>query len=191
MTKHCESYLHRYAKVTLSSWLRKKIRIGPNFKGLNNIDLSGASSGLSKLSPMYGVYTEYPVCSDGSDQIIGLTITWSEWLTKNNITVNNKTNIPTVYDIKQFDKKLKVKLLYVFDVAIVDSVGIKYVFEIEHKNPSTPEKVQFLLDRKIIGYEISAQKIMEQVKLPYNIEFLHYWSGSVSNTGNASVQITQ
>ena len=53
-----ESYLHKYAKVVLCAWLRKKIRIGATFKGLNNIPISLESP---KQSPMYNVYPEYPV----------------------------------------------------------------------------------------------------------------------------------
>jgi len=52
-----ESYMHKYAKMVLASWLRKKIRIGEKYKGLDNISLP-----IKGKSPMYNVYVEYPVC---------------------------------------------------------------------------------------------------------------------------------
>jgi hypothetical protein len=55
-----ESYMHKYAKTVLASWLRKKIRIGEKFKGMCNIPLKLGD----KRPPCMDIYIEYPVCMD-------------------------------------------------------------------------------------------------------------------------------
>ena len=41
-----ESYMHKYAKTVLASWLRKKLRIGEKYKGLENIPLRFSKNAL-------------------------------------------------------------------------------------------------------------------------------------------------
>lgn len=172
-----ESYLHKYAKVVVCSWLRKKIRIGEKFKGLNNISLSLK---LPKESPMYGVYPEYPVCksllkADGceasinTNQIVGLDIMWDKWLKDNGLDakVKSRTRIPTLYELKDMTQHLEV--ITIFDIGLVDEGKLKYIFEIEHTHACTAKKIKFIEENNLIGYELSAQKVMEQVKLPFTI----------------------
>lgn len=174
-----ESYLHKYAKVVLCAWLRKKIRIGSSFKGLNNILLTLESS---KESPMYNVYQEYPVgkClispSPDKEIIVGIDVMWDEWLKEHKLEgfVRSKYSIPTIYELKEL--KDKIDLITVFDVSIIDNDKLKYVFEVEHTHPCTSKKIKFINDHKIIGYELSALKIMEKVKLPYEISILRSWN---------------
>lgn len=169
-----ESYLHKYAKIVVASWLRRKIRIGTKFKGLNNIPLELE---LPKKSPMFGVYTEFPVCKTLDDgKLIGLHIKWEEWLNDNGLLskIKSKTKIPTIYELKDLSDKLKI--MSIFDIGIVDKGELKYIFEIEHTHACTPRKIKFINKHKIIGYELSAQKVMEQVKLPYAIDINTYWN---------------
>jgi hypothetical protein len=188
-----ESYLHKYAKIVVCSWLRTKIRIGEKFKGLDNIKLSLK---LPKQSPMYSVYSEYPVCKslikpennnvnnidnienidNNISTIIGLDVMWDVWLTNNNLNdkVKSKTRIPTIYELKDIADKLEI--ITVFDIGIVDESKLKYVFEIEHTHASTARKIKFIEDNNLIGYELSAQKVMEQVKLPFNIPINKEWN---------------
>ena len=174
-----ESYLHKYAKVVVCSWLRKKIRIGEKFKGLNNIPLNLK---LPKSSPMYSVYPEYPVCKslltakDEGPIIVGLDVMWDKWLTDNGLDdkIKSKSRIPTIYELKELTDKLET--VTVFDIGIVDEGKLKYVFEIEHTHACTTRKIKFITENKIIGYELPAQKVMEQVKLPYTVPINRQWN---------------
>lgn len=181
-----ESYLHKYAKIVVCAWLRKKIRIGAKFKGLNNIPLDLE---LPKKSPMFSVYPEFPVCKSISDgKLVGIDIEWIEWLTQNNLQtlIKSKSKIPTVYELKEHKElETKLKLVSVFDIGIVDKGSLKYIFEIEHTHPSTPKKIKFIKEHKIIGYEISAQKVMEKVKLPYAIDIENSWN-TKNNSSDSS-----
>lgn len=169
-----ESYLHKYAKIVVAAWLRKKIRLGSTFQGLNNIPIA-INTPIG--TPMYNVYTEYPVCLDKNDNsIVGLQCSWTDWLDKNNVQVHGKHNVPTFKELKDEHLKDKLKILYVFDIGIVDDGKLKYIFEIEHTSPCTDDKIKFINDNKIIAYELSAQKIMEQVKLPYCFEPSKKWN---------------
>ena len=171
-----ESYLHRYAKIVMCGWLRKKIRIGSKFKGLSNIPLELETHGEK---PLFNVYSEYPVCKDKDGILIGLDCGWEEWLKKHDKLddVKSKYHIPTLWELKNNFKELKV--LYIFDIAVIDkhrTNRVKYVIEIQHKHSCTTKKINFIKEHTIIGYEISAQKIMEQVKLPYSISILNKWN---------------
>ena len=98
-----ESYLHRYGKKVVASWLRKKIRIGSNFKGLSNLKMDLDFKELQQEKPMLGVYEEYPVCKDlKTNQKVGIDIKWDKWLTNNNLDsgVKSRTRIPTLYELK-------------------------------------------------------------------------------------------
>ena len=174
-----ESYLHKYSKIVMCAWLRKKIKIGTTkFKGLNNIPLDLKSP---KKGPMFNVYPEYPVCKNKGPNVedtsvIGLNVMWDEWLTNNNLNdkVKSKSRIPTVYELK--DLSDIVEVITIFDIGVVDDGKLKYIFEIEHTHACTPRKIKFINEHELIGYEISAQKVIEQVKLPYCIDINREWN---------------
>lgn len=171
-----ESYLHRYSKIVLASWLRKHIRIGKNFKGLKgfNLDLDWAFCKNCTHKGMYSVYMEYPICKDlETNEVIGKSPdSWKNWLTKNCIGVSSKSGLPNVFEIKSLieGKHPKLKILHTFDVVIIDKDGLKYVFEICHKHGCENKKIKWLEDNDVIGYELEAQWIMERVDCPYNVE---------------------
>jgi len=173
-----ESYLHKYAKVVVCSWLRKKIRIGSNFKGLNNVELSLESK---KEGPMFNVYPEYPVCKCKTSTlekvaIVGLDVMWDKWLKDNGIDdkVKSRTRIPTIYELKDMSDKLEI--ITVFDIGVIDESKLKYVFEIEHTHACELKKIKFIEDNGLFGYELSAQKVMEQVKLPFMLPINRSWN---------------
>lgn len=170
-----ESYLHKYAKVVVCSWLRKKIRLGKNFKGLNNLDICLIDDAKS---PMFNVFDEYPVCmcSDIDDNvIIGVDVLWDVWLQENNLLdkIKSRNKIPTKFELDQLKDKLKC--ITIFDIGIIDQGKLKYVIEIKHTHPCTPKKIKFIKEHNLIGYELDAQKIMEQVKLPYTAPIENEW----------------
>lgn len=169
-----ESYLHRYSKIVLASWLRKQIRIGEKFKGLNGFELILDWDFCKKCTDkgLYSVYLEYPVCIDTkTKQTIGLTLeSWRQWLTDNNINVSAKCGIPNPFELKDIAKKASLKLLHIFDVVIIDTEGLKYVFEICHKHECDNSKIEWIKNNNIYGFELDATWIMERVESPYNVE---------------------
>lgn len=167
-----ESYLHRYSKIVLSSWYRKYIRVGKTFKGMNGINLNIDWDYCKNSTPKgtFGVFQEWPVCMDKkSKKTIGLTLeSWKEWLTENSFKVVSKTNLPNLKELKDLFKKLKV--LHLFDVAIVDNTGLKCVLEVCHKNPCDDSKIEWLKLNNIPGYEFDANWIMSLVQSPFNLD---------------------
>lgn len=168
-----ESYMHKYAKTVLASWLRQKVRVGEKYKGLENIPLP-----VKGKSPMFNVYVEYPVCSF-NDELVGVTGNtdsdhpWISWLNKNGKKAKAKHGVPSSFELKDWEKAgCKLKILHVFDVAVIDpETGCLHsVYEIQHKHPVTEYKKKFLEDNDIDGFEISAEWIMNKVKAPFTVE---------------------
>jgi hypothetical protein len=172
-----ESYLHKHAKKVFAGWLHKYFRIGQNFKGMNGIDLNINWEWCRRHN---AILIEYPVCVDRkTKKLIGLMpennseikgIEWSDWLKSQSLSIN--ASVPNHYDLKKWKEEKRLKILYIFDIAVIDNSGLKYVFEVCHKSPSSDKKIKWLNDHKIKGYEISAGWIMNQVKSPYTIEIL-------------------
>lgn len=167
----CESYMHKYAKIVLASWLRKKIKIGEKYKGFPSVDMTslGIFPNNRGTKPMWNVWLEYPVCQY-QNKVIGLDGQWKKYLDQNKLKVNSRHNIPTRYEVSKMD----ITGLYFFDVAIVDEEGIKAVFEVRHKHDMTPDKIAWLEKYKIPYYEIDATWIMSRVKPPFVLECVQF-----------------
>jgi hypothetical protein len=172
--------MHKYAKIVLASWLRKKIRIGEKFKGLCNIPLKFGE----KRPPCMDVYIEYPVCMDKStNQLVGLKwknvattknngccLAWNEWLQNNKLTVQNKNGVPTNYELNEGQFKEKLKIVTIFDIGAVYKGELYAVFEVCHTHPIDDKKKQFIINNRLTAYEISAEWIMNKVQSPYEVE---------------------
>ena len=140
-----ESYIHRYAKQTLTSWLRRK-RSGKIKWILQDINLSD----WNKNNKTYGVCIEYPIIKE-NNEFKGHTISWNE-------------KIPTYYQLKQNN----IKPLFIFDIAVIncESGKIEQVFEIKYKSPMTKNKIKFLKDQNIEYYELDAINILNNCRPP-------------------------
>ena len=164
-----ESYLHYHAKNSLASWLRKMQ--GKKWKGLNNIIIK--CLGVSK-SPMFGVYTEFPVCKDkNTKKIIGLDISWFDFFAGNpTMKPKMKHGIPQKYELKEWEDQLVI--LHIFDVAVVDNGRLSYIFEIKHTHAMDNRKIRFVKKNKIPTYEVAAQWVIERIrgKIPWDLEYL-------------------
>lgn len=180
-----ESYMHKYAKTVLASWLRKKIRIGEKYKGLENVPLKCSK----KRPPSLDVYLEYPVCLDKQTKdIVGIvgsscgTLTpgkdtgecliWAEWLKKQGKKVRSKNGVPSVWEIKDTFKK-ELKILAVFDIGVIDNGKLYSVFEVRHKHAIDDKKWAFIKEHSLECYEIDATWIMEKVKPPFSVQLLN------------------
>lgn len=172
-----ESYLHRFAKQTLASWIRGGIRVGGNFQGLQPVMSHVPYEGC--LPPMYNVYEEYPIatvttpvkeigntrsCIEGCDHLTG----WHCLAATNQLTMpKHKHGIPTAKELVECSA---LKTNFFFDVAMIDSSGnLRCVFEICHTNPIEPKKIKWLTENKIPWFEMSAEWIMKQTRSPYAV----------------------
>lgn len=167
-----ESYMHKYAKIVLAGWLRKKVRVGETYKGLDNIPIPVQKG----TSPMFSVYMEYPICKDKQGNIIGMENTkkdsnpWDQWLKANGKKVAAKHNIPTNYELKEWENELTI--LHIFDIVMIDPASRKVhsIFEIMHQHEITDNKKKFIQENQVPCYEISAEWIMNKVKSPFHID---------------------
>jgi hypothetical protein len=165
-----ESYMHFYAKKTLASWIRGRITIGKNFKGLYPVATYIPYTGLTL------VYEEYPIASSIAQSDIGLRRSCPEGGAKdcscqtgwNCVKLKGiKCIIPTAREL-QLSKTLKTK--YIFDVAVLNTTGeLSCVFEICHRNPITRSKIDWLRLHNIPWFELSAEWILRQNCSPYSI----------------------
>ena len=174
-----ESYLHRFAKQTLASWLRGGIRVGPKFQGLQPLMACIPISGCS--APMFNVYEEYPIatCGGGTNQEVGCSrrcaeqcshpTAWHCFAASNSIsTPAHKHGIPTGKELTKCPSLKRTNFL--FDVAMVGADGsLKCVFEICHTNPIEAQKIKWLTEHNVPWFEMSADWIMKQCRSPYSV----------------------
>lgn len=143
-----ESYLHRYAKQTLASWLRRK-RSGKMSWALQEITMTD----WTISDRVYGVCIEYPIIKK-DNEYKGHTISW-----------NGK--IPTYNQLK----KDNIRPLFMFDIAVIncDTGKVEVVFEVKYKSGMTAKKIKFLKDHGIEYYEIPALSILTCCRPPKNL----------------------
>lgn len=164
-----ESYMHRFAKQTVASWLRKRSKVGSNFKGLQPI-LN--SLPLHNKGPMFGVFEEFPVSQD-----IGITLCanpecsstdhgWNCWTLANNKKTCQRNGIPTLRELHDW----KLPTTWIFDIGIIDTHGkLCFVAEICHKNPMNDAKIAWLKLHNIQWIELNAEWIMNRIKSPFDL----------------------
>ena len=166
MKSKSESYMHNYAKITLTSWLRKKYNKGWNcLINLNDPTMKNKSD-----SKKWKILTEYPVCkSNNKKSLIGVDIMWNDWNNKSHKFVR-KDGIPEYWELK----KNGIDVLFIFDVVLIYDDVIISVFEVEHKNPSNDKKIKFLKKNNIKFYELSAFDILDNTHPPKNLTCLKF-----------------
>ena len=186
--KSVESYLHKYAKTTLASWLRKKY--SGMRKCLENIEKSESVQKLPKdCAPYYNVYVEYPVGINKNADVCGIDDKSKVNNSNNycqiwdNILGDNKTirkdRIPTGPELTKYD----IKPLFIFDIVLVENNKIKYIFEIKHKHAITQKKRKFLEKHSLEMYEIDAVSVLENVRIPWNLKYIEHLNGEDEEDG--------
>jgi hypothetical protein len=192
--KGVESYMHKFAKQTLATWLRTRSRVGANFKGLEPF-LPLIPLAPKSMSPMYGVYEEYPICHTVENCVLGLCI--GDWQA-GNVKASKTHGIPSSKDIKTWNqncqnKKQKLTMDWFFDVAIIDPVSshLCFVFEVMHTNAMDERKITWLQEKGIAWAELKADWIMTRVKSPFSLTpgiiRSSVLSTDTSNTTNTNV----
>jgi hypothetical protein len=159
-----------------------------NFKGLHNINFKCSTPAVT---PMFGVYTEYPVCLDKkSKKIIGLDVTWDNYSKNSSFKPKAKHGIPSKYEIKKCPELLTV--LHIFDVAVLDGEKLAYIFEIKHTHAVDAKKIKFSEKHKIPMYEVAAQWVLEKVigKIPWDLQFIASYGGAVVVNNSSMVTAT-
>lgn len=177
--KGVESYMHRSAKQIVGTWLRKRSRVGVNFKGLQPLL---PHLPVHPKKPMFGVYEEYPVGYDrATNDPVGFSravdtarfdTDWDRWVDGNpELSSVKRTGIPTVKELTAHEAwKTKVKMECVFDLGVVDAEGkLCYVIEICHKNPMSDKKIAWLAENGLGWCELSAEWVMNRVKPPFDL----------------------
>jgi hypothetical protein len=164
-----ESYMHLYAKQVLASWLRNRVHVGANFKGLQPI--CNFVPYQNQTAPMMGVYEEFPVCTTRDLQCNAKYPTiWHELSDTSNFAVKKKHGIPSVKELSDGGYKPS----FIFDVAVFERKNelsrLNCVFEICHTHPMDEAKIQYLKTHDIKWFELSAEWIMNQVRSPFSIQ---------------------
>jgi hypothetical protein len=156
-----ESYKHLFAKRVLANWLRVD-------EGWPLVDARPNRTDIHK-----GVYTEYPVCLDPHNHLVGLAPVWDESYDFYDLN----RSVPT------YEECIDLGLLpiCIFDVAMLHKGEVRHVFEVVHKHHMTKAKRDYIermhaerhyFDRHVID----ADWILSQCGRPKKLRHLEHWS---------------
>jgi len=148
---HRESHAHRHAKELILLWLRIEAAAA-GYDGL--ADFCDVSWRVNRPGPHFGVWTEYPVLSNG----LGIEPVWDE---QNEVW---RSRPPTFDEIRERDEYPAV----ILDIAIQHKGRIAFGIEIAHKHRRGPSKIEFLRDQLTL-IEIPAYWVLGQVDRPTSI----------------------
>lgn len=177
-----ESYKHQFAKTTLANWFRE----GASFDEYK--DLHPVRWRVNRGAPSFGVWTEYPVCLNSKNEIVGLSPVWDEdnWDDSEIHDTEDKEPIDFRVHIKPdsllhvrpptYHEVLAMSLtpIVIFDVAIQHKGVISDAFEVVHRNGISETKHEYL--KRVVGrhyvrvYTIDADWILSRVKRPEKLE---------------------
>lgn len=143
-----ETHAHRLAKDLLARWLRESAEEA----GWDNYaDLAGFSWRVNRKGPAWGIWTEYPVLSDGT----GITQVWDE------IDPRWRRAPPTHDDIVA----MGWRPMCVLDIAIQHKGLITVAVEVCHKHPCGNRKLGFLRPHLSV-LEVPTHWVLGQVDKP-------------------------
>jgi hypothetical protein len=175
-----ESYKHQFAKATLAGWFREICEENWNANVSHNLDhvaLYPASWRVNRGRPYWGVWTEYPICLDKNNRIVG-DQAWDEtnWDQSHlDCECNTKCDCPkykpgSLLDVRppSYEEVIAIGLLpiAIFDVAIQHKGTVVYGFEVVHKNDVSKTKLEYLKRIFVEVYKIDADWILSRVARP-------------------------
>jgi len=152
-----ESYKHKFAKQTLTQWLRElgeaAYKDNDTYARIGDI-----SWRTNRGEPTWGIFEEYPVSK--SVEWGGYVHAWDEtyWGT-----------VPTFEQLVKAGDRPDI----IFDVAIQHKGSIIYAFEVVHKHPVTEYKAGVLNRLDVETYTINAEWILQQVQRPTELRLIH------------------
>jgi hypothetical protein len=135
-----ESYKHLFAKRVLAEWLRVD----------NGSPLVSASPNRSNAAK--GVYTEYPVCLDPDNKLVGVSPLWDE----SDRFYNFNQCVPEYQDCVD----IGLLPIVVFDVVVLHKGYIGHAFEVVHHSPLSKYKRQYL-NRIFASGELGTLHVLE------------------------------
>lgn len=153
-----ESYKHQFAKNTLASWLRESAQSYDKYASLDPVTWR-----VNRGAPHFGVWTEYPICLDDKNKIVGIQA-WDE-CDPDQIFQNT----PPSYELCLAAKLLPI---CIFDVAVQHKGNIALAFEVVYKNDISKLKHDYLnriLEETHCGlevYTLDADWILTQPRKP-------------------------
>lgn len=178
-----ESYKHQFAKTTLANWLRE----------VSDFDVWTSIGDIrwrtNRPGPNFGIWTEYPVCLDAKNEIVGLCPVWDEenWDGSEEHDTDHEdpcdfrlyTKPDSLLNVRPptYDEVIAMGLtpIAIFDVAIQHKGGITDVFEVVHRSPISATKAEYLnricSKHYIRIYTIDADWILSRVKRPDKLEY--------------------
>jgi hypothetical protein len=154
-----ESYAYHTAKLLLASWLRESAATA-GLDGLANF--AGLTWRVNRPGPSWGIWTEYPILSDGS----GAIKTWDE------IEGLWRDRPPSYADIVA----MGYRPMTIIDIAVQHKGAIAFAMEIRHTHPVMPPKLRFLREVVAGVLEIPAYWVLGQVDCPSHIP-QEFWIG--------------
>lgn len=155
--QHKESYAHKFAKETVSSWFKEKWQENKLKQLKNSYFIFEWQPDV--LDEQHGMLLEYPILSrkliDGTREILGVTAIWDKYP-----------------DLENLASDLRVEA--VLDIGICSNGKLVYGLEIVHKHPCTPKKLVFIKQMQmkygLKVYEINASWVLDQIRRPSCIE---------------------
>jgi hypothetical protein len=168
-----ESYKHRFAKETLAKWFRD----ASNEQGYAGITPIRARS--NRASGSLGVWTEYPICIDKDNNLIGALPVWDESAWDGSEITDEAGRIvglkpDSLLEVRPptYAECLDMGFLpvVIFDVLIQHKGGLGVAVEVVHRNGISPTKADYLRRiRRETGVDvwtIDADWILSQVGRP-------------------------
>lgn len=177
-----ESYKHQFAKTTLANWFREVSDFGGWVK------LSPISWRTNRPGPNFGIWTEYPVCIDKRNEIVGLCPVWDEDNWDGSEVHDTDHDDPRDFRLHIKEESLLnirpptynevitmgLSPIVIFDVAIQHKGVITDAFEVVHRNGISPTKNDYLnrirSKHYVRVYTIDADWILSRVKRPDHLE---------------------
>ncbi len=170
-----ESYKHQFAKATLAQWLRD-IADYDEYVGIKPVRWR-----VNRGGPNFGVWTEYPVCLDQKNSLVGLGPVWDEsnWDKSEHSGAITPDTYSSIFRDEgsllskrppSYDEVIGLGFtpIAIFDVAVQHKGCIAFAFEVVHRNPVSAQKLEYLKRVNLPWgvYTIDADWILSRVKRP-------------------------
>jgi hypothetical protein len=153
-----ESFKHRLAKNVMAKWLREVAAEAGEDKPAK---LDPISWQVNRGPPHFGIWTEYPICVNDKNELLGVTNSWDE-IRLPGCDRSFKDRPPT------YAECIAAGLLplVILDIAIQERGALQCGVEIVHKNEISDEKWGYLGRIGAMIYVAKAERILAQAMRP-------------------------
>lgn len=162
-----ESYKHLFAKDTLAGWFRE-ISSHDEYVGIAPVRWR-----VNRPGPNFGIWTEYPICIDSKNEIVGIDPVWDEsprWgYAEDGIAAlpRGGERPPSYQEVIG----MGLTPVLIFDVAVQHKGNIIYALEVVHRNDISATKLDYIhrarsRSNSLEVYTIDADWILSRTKRP-------------------------